>query len=115
MAKTYELLIDQGSTLEVQFSLKDEAGLALNLTGYEVRMQIRTSYNATAVILNLSTFLGTIVLEPLEGKITIKASAEVTAALVPKRYVYDIETVSPTGFVTRIVQGNVVVSPEVTR
>lgn len=115
MAKTYELLIDQGSTLEVLFTLKDEAGTALNLTGYEVRMQVRTSYTATTTVLNLSTLLGTIVLVPLEGKITIKASATVTAALLPKKYVYDIEIVSATGFVTRIIQGNVVVSPEVTR
>ena len=115
MAKTYELLIDQGSTLSVLFTLKDEAGTALNLTGYEVRMQIRSSYTSSTVVLNLSTTLGTILLDPLLGKITITATAAVTAALPAKRYVYDIETVSPTGFVTRFVQGNVVVSPEVTR
>lgn len=115
MAKTYELLIDQGSTLSVLFTLKDEAGTALNLTGYTVRMQIRSSYASSIVVLNLSTTLGTILLDPLLGKITITATAAVTAALPAKRYVYDIETVSASGFVTRFVQGNVVVSPEVTR
>ena len=115
MAETYELPIDQGGTLQVPFFLKDENGTALNLTGYSARMQMRTSYNATVPSLSLSSTDGSITIDAALGKLTLNATAATTASLAARRYVYDIEIVSPSGFVTRIVQGNAVVSPEVTR
>lgn len=115
MAETYELAIDQGSTLLVPFTLKDETGSVLNLTGYSARMQMRTAYASPSPVLNLTSASGTILIDANLGKLTLSASADVTAALPARRYVYDIEIVSASGFVTRIVQGNAVVSPEVTR
>lgn len=115
MAESYELNINQGANLELPFILKDESGSPLNLTGYTARMQLRSSYTATTFALELTTANNRIVITPLEGKLTLTLDAATTATLPAQRYVYDIELVSASGFVSRIVQGECIVSPEVTR
>ena len=78
-------------------------------------MQLRVSYTAPEVIVELTTQNGRIVITPLTGVLTLLLSATTTAALIAKTYVYDLEIVSASGFVTRMIQGEAVISPEVTR
>jgi len=115
MAETYELNINQGSNLSLEIALKNSNGTPLNLTGYTARMQLRASYTAPDIIVELTTENGRLVITPLTGVVTLLLSALTTAAFVAKNYVYDLETVSSTGFVTRVLQGEAIVSPEVTR
>jgi hypothetical protein len=49
------------------------------------------------------------------GTIVITLTATQTAALTAGNYVYDLELVSGAGVVTRLVQGNVTVTAEITR
>lgn len=89
----------------------------VNLTGYSARMQVRESYDSTAVILSLANGSG-ITLGGTAGTILLAAAATATAALdaTPTgQYVYDLELVSGSNIVTRLVQGTFVVDPEVTR
>ena len=115
MADTYQLEINQGADLEISFILNDENGTPINLTGYTARMQLRTSYNSATVEMELTTANGRIVITPLLGKIALNAPASITTNLIAQQYVYDLEMVSGSGYVTRVVQGDVIVSPEVTR
>ncbi len=115
MAEIYELNINQGSNLSLEIALKNSNGTPLNLTGYTARMQLRASYTAPDFIVELTTENGRLVINALLGTITMLLSASTTAAIVAKNYVYDLETVSATGFVTRVLQGEAIVSPEVTR
>jgi len=115
MAEIYELNINQGSNLSLEIALKNADGTPLNLTGYTARMQLRASYTAPDVIVELTTENSRIIIIPLTGVVRLLLDASTTAALVAKNYVYDLETVSPTGFVTRVLQGEAIVSPEVTR
>jgi hypothetical protein len=115
MADTYELAINQGANLEISFVLNDENGAPLNLTGYTARMQLRTAYTSPNVAMELTTENGRIVITPLTGKIALNAPASITTNLIAQRYVYDLEMVSGSGYVTRVVQGDAVISPEVTR
>lgn len=115
MADTYQLEINQGADLEISFILNNENGTPINLTGYTARMQLRTSYNSATVEMELTTANGRIVITPLLGKIALNAPASITTNLVAQQYVYDLEMVSGSGYVTRVVQGDVIVSPEVTR
>jgi hypothetical protein len=77
-------------------------------------MQLRTSYSAASASLELTTANGRISLTNA-GVITLSLTATETAALAAGRYVYDLEMVSSGGQVTRLLEGVVTVSPEVTR
>jgi len=92
-------------------------GTAVNLTGYSARMQIRESYDSTSLVMSLTSGTG-ITLGGTAGTILLAAAATATAgidATPNKQYVYDLELVSGSGTVTRLVEGNVLVYPEVTR
>ncbi|MDU9705207.1 hypothetical protein, partial [Helicobacter pylori] len=49
------------------------------------------------------------------GTITIKFTNVQTASLMQRKGVYDLEMTTPTGEVIRLMQGAVVIDPEVTR
>jgi hypothetical protein len=91
----------------------------VNLTGYTAKMQIRSKPESKAVILELSTSNGRITLGTsgnfATGAINLFISASDTANLsVCENAVYDLELTSGS-VVSRILQGNVIISPEVTR
>ena len=54
-------------------------------------------------------------LNPTDGTITLDLSATQTSALKAGRYVYDVELVSNTATVERIVEGIVTIYPEATK
>jgi hypothetical protein len=109
MATKANLVIDQGSTFSTDLSLQDENGDPLNLNGYTANSQIRkwyTSSNASA------TFTASINVD--SGIITLSLSATETSNLVSGRYVYDVE-IKDGDAVSRVVEGIVTVTPQVTR
>lgn len=87
----------------------------VNLTGYTARMQIRRSKTASTTVASLTTENSRIALGGTSGTITFSMSATDTALLEPSQYVYDLEVESAGGVVTRLLEGLVVVSGEVTR
>ena len=113
-AGTYNFTLDQGSTFNLEIIYKDSAGVVIDLTNYTAAMQIRSSFDSSATLLNLNTTNGGIVITGPQGKIELTASATATAALPSGSWVYDLEITSGS-VVTRIIQGQVIVSPEVTR
>lgn len=115
-AAQYDLVIEQGATWSqaVQWKTGSPA-TAVNLSGYTARMQLRSSVSASTAALSLTTENGRISLTANTGTITLSISATDTAALAAGRYVYDLELVSGGGLVTRVMEGVVTVSAEVTR
>lgn len=92
-------------------------GTPVNITGYTARMQVRESYDAGTAIVSLTNGSG-ITLGGTAGTIGLSLSATATAALdgTPNvQSIYDLELVSGTGYVTRLVEGRFMVYPEVTR
>lgn len=110
----YNMVCPQGSTFsqELTYSINS---VNVNLTGYSARMQVREKHTSTSTILSLTTANGGISLGGSAGTITITISATTTAGLAAKEYVYDIELVSSSSIVTRIIEGKFIVTPEVTR
>ena len=90
-------------------------GANVNLTGYTARAQIRPSASSATTTLSLTTENTRIALGGTAGTITLSISATDTAAITAGRYVYDLELVSAGGIVTRLLQGVVTVSANVTR
>lgn len=87
----------------------------VDLTGYTARMHIRKSVSSAEILHLLTTENGKIQLTPAEGRIVLSVTATDTAALTFTSAVYDLELVSPSGYVTRLLQGNVSLIKEVTR
>jgi len=114
-AGTYDLICEQGATFQRTLVWQDETETPINLTGYSARMQVRPSIKSTEVVIELTTANGRIVLYPALGKIELLLTAVQTAALTAKQCVYDLELVSASGHVTRLLQGAFTITPEVTR
>jgi hypothetical protein len=115
-AAQYDITIEQGATFKWSITWRDDGGLLTNLTGYTARMQVRPSvHDPNPPLLDLTTQNGAITLGGAAGTIVVVASATQTAAITNKKGVYDLELVDATGFVTRLLQGSVGFSHEVTR
>lgn len=112
-AGTLDLSIEQGATYNLVLTWKID-GTAVNLTGYTARLQARVDVEDSEVILSMTTLDG-ITLGGVLGTITLNLSAAATTALIPGTYVYDLEMAAGSGIVTRLVQGELIISPEVTR
>ncbi len=115
MAVTYNTVIDQGADWYINFTYKNPNGTAINLTGYTAALQVRTSPLALTAVLTLTSGSG-ITITGASGLIEVHATAAQTAAITNGKYAYDIEITAPTtNVVTRLVQGTIEVSPQVTR
>jgi zona occludens toxin (predicted ATPase) len=114
-AATYDFQLEQGATLLKPFVWKDSNGVAVNLTGYTAKMQVRRNTSADDVLLELSTINGKLTITPLSGMVTMVFSATTTAAIDWTRGKYDLELTSGDGTVTRLLEGEITVSKEITR
>ena len=109
MASKANITIDQGTTFSTDLTLTDEFGDNLDLTGYTASSQMRkwyTSSNAAATFttaVNVST-----------AAVTLSLNANQTGTITAGRYVYDVEITNGTT-TSRIVEGIVTVTPQVTR
>lgn len=108
MGTKVNLVVDQGATFETTINLTDDNGDLVDLAGYTGVGQIRkhyTSSNATNIVVTLGGANGTV---------TLGLTANATANLVAGRYVYDVE-LSNGSTVSRVFEGIVTVTPQVTR
>lgn len=114
-AATYDLYIEQGATFVKQITWKDSSGTPVDLSGYTARMQFRSSVNSDTILFSATTTNGKITLGGAAGTIDIEIDATDTTAFAFVSAVYDLELESASGFVTRLLEGGVEVSKEVTR
>jgi hypothetical protein len=120
MAGLKDYTIEQGATFTdtITWSI---SGSGVNLTGYDVRMQVRQTYADldSVIILSASIDESNIVLAnqaTYPGQFTITIPASVTELLEWEGAAkYDIEVESANGTVTRLLQGQIRLSREVTR
>ena len=109
MATRADLSIDQGTDFITVLTLTDEFGNPINLSNSNSAAQIRKSYSSLAftafeTVVNSST-----------GEITLSLHANQTESLEAGRYVYDVGLTDGANSVTRIVEGVVTITPQVTR
>lgn len=107
MATKVNFLIDQGTSFATTINLNDDDGNALDLSGYSVEGQMRKAYSSQ----NYVAFVANLAL----GELNLALSANTTKVLSPGRYVYDVELTDTNGIVTRLLEGVITVTPEVTR
>lgn len=111
------LKIYQGATFRRTIQWKTGTpATPVNIAGWTGRMMIRKKVSDAAPIVSLTTANGGInITNGAQGTFEIYITATATAALTITTGVYDLELVSTTGDVTRLIEGTVTVSPEVTR
>jgi hypothetical protein len=114
-AATNNFVIDQGANWFLTVVYKDSTGTAINLTGYTAALQIRDTYADSTTDLSLTSPSGGITITGATGTIAITATAAQTGAIAAGSYVYDLEITSASGIVTRLIQGRISISPQVTR
>jgi hypothetical protein len=124
-AGRYSFVIEQGATLSLELQYKDATGTPIDLTGCGGKMQIRQSTTSPTAYITLSSSLaadGTGLnfsgsngaTPPSSGSIGVYISAESSSMLNFNTGVYDLEITSGS-FVTRILEGQIKLSLNVTR
>jgi len=119
-AGIYNFTIEQGTTVVKQFTYKDASAEVVDLKGYDVRMQIRDTVASSTVIDTFTTSSGMSIIASTpsteSGTIQLRIEAGSSSLYTFTTAVYDIE-IEHTGSstVTRLLQGTIKLSPEVTR
>jgi hypothetical protein len=122
LTDTYNLCINQGATYARIFYWLQGVGCrslpagangppAVNLTGYTASLQIRAFALAPTVLYDAS---GDIALGTINGAIALTIPATDTETFTWWQGVYDLILTSAGGQVTRLLSGNVSISPGVT-
>jgi len=130
-AGKYSFVIEQGTTVDFEIQYKDSSGNPVDLTGYSGKMMIRSNYadtNPTTYItlssslnpdgtgLNFSGSNG--ITPPTSGSIGIYIAACTSSNFTFTTARYDLEIYSGSGdcpLTVRLLEGQVSLSPEVTR
>jgi len=107
--------IYQGATFRKRLTWEAPSGTPIDLTGCTARMHVRSEVESAVVLLNLTTENGGITLGGATGVIELLSAPTETATMAWDGGVWDLEIVHPNGDVTRLAQGSISVSPEVTR
>ena len=129
-AGRYDFTIEQGTSHVTTFVWKTQPGACCNnpdvvlpdpaprdLTDYSLRMQIRPSAGSDTLYYDANEGNQRLVkVTPEDGIFALYVSPEDSTMWTWRRGVYDIEmTHVPSGFVTRLLEGAITVSPEVTQ
>lgn len=115
MAVAYDTTINQGADWYINFVYEDtDTGLPINITNYTAALQLRSLPSDTTAALSLTTGSG-ITITGAQGLVAVHATAVQTGAIIAGYYYYDVEITSPANVVTRLIQGQILVSPQVTR
>jgi hypothetical protein len=110
MATISNLYVDAGSTYSNIITVSASNGQPLDLTGYTVASQMRKSY-ASSTVYNFTSSI----YNASQGKVRLQLSNTQSEAIPAGRWLYDVEIRSPSGAVTRVVEGIVTVNPQITQ
>ena len=110
MAALSNIYIDQGSDFSTVISLTDSNSDALNLTGYSALAQIRKTYGSTTIAATFTT-----VLTADSGQLTMSLADTITATMDSGRYVYDVLLTDGAGDKTRVLEGQAILTPGVSK
>lgn len=123
MSNALDVTMDQGSSLTHTFTLKTEANLPFDLTGYDARLQIRRTFGDTTVLVNCTLSNAKLVLTSAAGGILTLALAPADTSSIrfnalndeSLECVYDLEIQSALGKVYKPARGTFTLNREVTR
>jgi len=104
-----DLVIPQGTAYSKTFSVKDSNGDLMNLSGYTANSQMRREFTSNTVTLSFTTAVDT------GGYVTISTTPAQTSPIEARRYLYDVEINDGSDNITRIREGIITLTPEITK
>jgi len=108
MAQEVNLTVDQGSNLAIEICVKDANGDTWDLSSYSVGSHVRKNpYTNTYFTFIAEGFAN--------GTLTLTMNAESSTAVPAGRYLYDVEITSVTNTTTRVQEGLIYFSPNITK
>lgn len=110
MAIIANIFIDQGTDYEVTIDVTDTSDNIIDLTGYSASAQIRKTYGSTTIAETFGTSI-----TASTGKVTLSLTDTQTTGLKAGRYVYDLVITDGSGAKTRVIEGQAIITPGVTR
>ena len=108
MAKRYDIRIDQGSTFILNIRLRDEDDEVISLSGCTAQAMIRYNYSDASAAATFETSIN-------NNIITLTLTDESSSVLSKTIGVWDCEVTWTDGSVSRVIEGKVHISPEVTK
>jgi hypothetical protein len=108
MAQKVNIVLDQGTTFNTSFTFTDDVDNPIDFTSYTAASQMRKSYSSStshAFTVGLTS----------NGIITLGMNSNTTTQITAGRYLYDLEVTDINGVRSRLVEGIVTVTPEITR
>lgn len=108
-AAVYNLVFDEGADLPLNIVWRDDSDQLIDLSGYTARMKLKNTIDG-AIVVDWSSYitLGS------QGTIDLNVPASATIDLGFLDGVYDLEVVSGSGTVYKVLRGKVLIHPEVT-
>lgn len=110
-ANNINLFLDQGTTFSANIAISNTntGNTDLDLTNYAARAKIKKHYSSSnSFTLGANIFVNTAV-------VILSMNATTSANVPAGRYLYDVEVYSAnTGFVYRVAEGLITVTPEIT-
>lgn len=117
MSGKLDIIIEQGADFERGITINDANSNAVDLTGNTFRGQMRKKYSSADVTATFTVLA--VAGSESQGKVSMKLDDSVTETLKAGDYVYDIEWIqnpgAPNEIITRLLEGTIIVTPEVTR
>jgi hypothetical protein len=124
-AGRYDITLEQGATFDLPLRYRTPAGVAVDLTGYSAKMQVREApasslfveFNSSLTANGFILMSGTAANreDGANGNLRVYMTAANTAALTRFNGRYDLELRDSSGYVTRLLEGQFRVEPEITR
>lgn len=107
-----DLFLNQAETFTTDLTLNDSYGSAYNLTDFTVRSYAKKSYYST----NATIIFDATVQDANNGVIRLSANSSTTANVSAGKLVYDVFiTQTSSNNVTKVLEGQIFVSPAVTK
>ncbi len=113
-AGKYNLMIEQGAKFGVQFTWQDKDGNPIDLSLWTGQIQFRESKDDTSILYDSDT-AGDIVMGGVAGTVDFNLPTLTTTEFTFDDCLYDLELTDPDGEITRLVEGRVSLSKEVTK
>jgi hypothetical protein len=104
------LYVEAGATFQRSLVYTNDDGSLFDLTGFTALLQVRETVKSTTVKLAVNPTI-----DVATATISWSFSASQTSTLTAPSYVYAMELTNSSGFVIRLLEGAVTVSPEVVR
>tara|TARA_R100001509_G_scaffold65061_1_gene35887 strand:- start:308 stop:658 length:351 start_codon:yes stop_codon:yes gene_type:complete len=116
MAQYEDITIDQGSDVSVTLKIFDTDGSKKDLTGFSAAAKMKKTYNSDSdQTFDFTTAFPT---PRTDGNLTLSLTNTQTDAIKAGRYVYDVELShldSGDTVIERILEGQIIVTPSVTK